>query len=537
MKYLIPKLKFVGCLVAAGWLSVGVAEQVVPAELLLPELVAQSLEAFDTPGMSVAVVHQGEVVHLAGYGFRQLEEQLPATAETYFRLASASKAFTAASVAILVDEGTLDWDDKVVDHMPEFRLQDPWITAEFTIRDLLSHRSGLVGGAGDSMIWPEPSGFSRQEVIHNLRYFTPEFNFRSNYGYSNVFYITAAELVARLADQPWEDFVAERIFAPLGMDCYAGDMPVNAVANSAVGYGIRNGNFFSIPRNGIDGKAQMSAAAGGVVCSAVEMTKWLQYLLDQYQQENMTGTVFSRQQQLQMWSPMTVMAVTNRTQELHQTNFSAYGLGWRMQDMHGYKVVHHTGTLSGYQAYIAMVPDLELGVIVLNNGSDSGARTTVVQSILDSYLPGAKPRDWIAFLQQERLEREERSAQREPELPVGTGEVLLPLNDYIGSFADRWFGVIEIIESEQGLRFRSERMVNKIGTMEPFADHSFVIRWDNPNVSANTLIKFQLDARRQITGFELLPHRVHVGARHAYRDMAFYKVADESPAAEQAGDG
>lgn len=537
MKYLIPRLKFVGCMIAAGWLSSSIAQTEPTIELSISDLVTQSIQAFDTPGMSVAVVHQGEVVHLAGYGYRELAGELPVTAETYFRLASASKAFTAASVAMLVDDGKLGWDDKVVDYLPEFRLQDPWVTSEFTIRDLLSHRSGLVGGAGDSMIWPEPSGFSREEVIHNLRYLTPEFSFRSNYGYSNVFYITAAELVARVVGQPWEDYVAERIFQPLGMDCYAGDMPDSALSNRALGYGVRDGAFFDIPRNSINGKGQMSAAAGGLVCSAADMSKWLQFLLQQYQQSLAESTLFSRQQLLQMWSPNTFMNVTNRTQELYQTNFSAYGLGWRMQDMHGYKVVHHTGTLSGYQAYVALVPELELGVVVLNNGSDSGARTAVVQSILDAYLPVDEPRDWIAFLQQERQEREERLAQREPDLPVGTGEVLLPLSAYSGYFADRWFGDIDINETENGLRFRSERMVNKIGSMKPFADHSFVIHWDNPNVAADTLIRFKLDASRQVTGFELLPHRVQVGARHAYRDMAFYKVGDEPPAAmQQSGD-
>lgn len=448
--------------------------------------------------MSVAVVHQGDVIHLAGYGYRELEGELPVTAETYFRLASASKAFTAASIALLVDDGRLNWDDKVVDYLPEFRLQDPWVTTEFTIRDLLSHRSGLVGGAGDSMIWPEPSGFSRQEVIHNLRYLTPEFSFRSNYGYSNVFYITATELVARVVEQPWEDFVAERIFQPLGMGCYAGDMPASALSNRALGYGVRDGAFFDIPRNSVNGQGQMSAAAGGLVCSAADMSKWLQFLLQQYQQNTVEKSVFSLQQLLQMWSPNTLMAVTARTQELHQTNFSAYGLGWRMQDMHGYKVVHHTGTLSGYQAYIALVPDLELGVVVLNNGSDSGARMAVVQSILDAYLPADEAHAWVAFLQQERQKREQRLAGREPDLPVGTGEVLLPLQAYSGYFADRWFGGIDIQQTTEGLRFRSVRMLNKVGMMEPFADHSFVIRWDDPNVAADTLIRFQLDARRQV---------------------------------------
>ncbi|MCC5851774.1 MAG: serine hydrolase [Alkalimonas sp.] len=513
----------------AAWLSLA-SHAALPDSSQLDALAEQAMAAFATPGMTLALVQGGEVRHLAAYGYRDLAQGLPAETSSYFRLASVSKAFTAASVAILVDEGKLHWDDKVVDHLPEFRLQDPWVTAEFTLRDLLSHRSGLVGGAGDSMIWPEPSGFSRQEVLHNLRYLTPEFGFRSQYGYSNVFYIVAAELVARLAQQPWEDFVAERIFQPLDMACYAGAVPQTVLDNRAVGYGERDGDFFIIERNGIDGPGLMSAAAGGVVCSAEAMLPWLRFLLDSHHGRTTEKQPFSPQQLQAMWSPSTLMTVTGRSRQLHHTNFSAYGLGWRLQDMHGHKVVHHTGTLSGFQAYVALVPELDFGLVLLNNGSDSGARTAVVQSILDAYLAAAEPMDWVALLQQEREER----AQHPVAKPVGTGEVLLPLSAYAGYFADRWFGGIEIRHSPEGLSFHSSRMINKVGSMEPFADHSFVIRWQDPNVAAAARIQFQLDAQRNVTGFELLPHRVEVGSRHPYRDMAFRKVAGQAPVADEA---
>ena len=168
--------------------SLNLATQIKPIhpnpnpELITPDslrrVVDKALQAFHTPGVAVGISHQGQIVHAQGYGHRDLGNKLQVNPFTYFRLASTSKAFTAASVAILVDEGKLAWDDRVIDHLPDFRLHDPYVTREFRIIDLLTHRSGLDDGAGDAMLWPEPSGFTRGEVIHNLRYLTPRFSFR-----------------------------------------------------------------------------------------------------------------------------------------------------------------------------------------------------------------------------------------------------------------------------------------------------------------------------------------------------------------------
>lgn len=483
---------------------------------LFDEAAQAALTQFDTPGMALAVVKDGQLVHLAGYGERELLSAAPVTANTYFRLASASKAFTAASVAILVDEGKLSWDDKVIQHLPQFKMQDPWVTAEFTVRDLLSQRSGLAGAAGDSMIWPEPSGFSRDEVIHNLRYLTPLTSFRANYAYSNVLYITAAELVARVAGQSWHEFVAERIFKPLHMQCYAGPMPEAALANVAMPYRFSGEEGFqAIARNAINGSMLMSAAAGGIVCNASDMAKWLGFLLSSMGSE--TPAPFSRAQLAQMWAPHTIMGVSATDRELDFTNFSAYGLGWRMADMHGVKVVHHTGTLSGFQAHVVLVPDRQLGLVVLNNGSNSGARQAVVQTVLKHYLAPELQRDWVSYY----ADQQQRRSQGTAALPVGTGEVLLALQDYTGRYADRWFGAITIQQTAAGLSLQSERMVNLQGFLEPFADHSFVVRWHDANVAGPALIHFQLNNRRQVIGFRLEPYVAEPGERHAYRDMVF----------------
>lgn len=490
-----------------------------PAISLFDEVALGALTQFDTPGMALAVVKDGQLVHLAGYGERELATAAPVTAGTYFRLASASKAFTAASVALLVDEGKLSWDDKVIQHLPEFKLQDPWVTAEFTVRDLLSQRSGLAGAAGDSMIWPEPSGFSRDEVIHNLRYLTPLTSFRANYAYSNVLYITAAELVARVAAKPWHEFVAERIFQPLQMQCYAGPVPEAALQNMALPYSFSGAEGFAvIQRNVINGAMLMSAAAGGIVCNASDMSKWLGFLLSA---AGTTAAPVSRVQLAQMWAPHTIMGVSATDRELDFTNFSAYGLGWRMADMHGVKVIHHTGTLSGFQAHVVLVPDRQLGLVVLNNGSNSGARQAVVQTVLKHYLAPELQRDWVSYYAEQQQRRVQDAGPAA--LPVGTGTVLLALQDYAGTYADRWFGAMSITQTETGLSLQSARMLNLQGVLEPFADHSFVVRWHDANVARPALIHFQLNNRRQVTGFRLEPYVAEPGERHEYRDMQFVR--------------
>lgn len=517
--------------IALNWQAAAFAEDLPTENLVTPttlpfldETAQAALQQFDTPGMAIAVIKDGQLVHLAGYGERDLDNSELVTPQTYFRLASTSKAFTAASVAILVDEGKLHWDDKVVDYLPEFKMKDPWVTAEFTIRDLLSQRSGLAGAAGDSMIWPEPSGFSREEVIRNLRHLTPLTSFRTSYAYSNVLYITAAELVAKVAGKPWQDFVAERIFQPLQMQCYAGDMPQEALTNIATPYSFSGEEgYTAIPRNAINGAMLMSAAAGGIVCNAEDMAKWLQFLLAQAQSNGtapLSVAPFTTQQLQQMWTPQTIMSVSGTSQELDFTHFSAYGMGWRMADMHGVKVIHHTGGLSGFLAYVILVPERQLGFVVLSNGSNGNVRQAVVQTILKHYLAPELQQNWVTYYaeQQQRAQQRNRTVQ-----PVGTGSVLLALQDYAATYTDNWFGEVVISQHDTGLRFQSSRMINLKGSLEPFADHSFIIRFDDPNVAGPALIHFELNNSRQVKGFKLEPYAAEPGERHAYRDMQFVK--------------
>jgi CubicO group peptidase (beta-lactamase class C family) len=200
------------------FLAEGNAQSVRPSEI--DSLVERTMKTFHVPGIAVALIKDGRTILVKGYGVRSLITKLPTDENTLFAIASNTKAFTAAALGILADEGKLTFDDKVIDYIPGFRLYNPYVTEEFTIRDLLTHRSGMGLGAGDLMIWPEPSLFTREDIIHNLRYLKPVSGFRTQYDYDNLLYIVAGEVVARASGMPYEDFIEKRIIQALGMSTF-----------------------------------------------------------------------------------------------------------------------------------------------------------------------------------------------------------------------------------------------------------------------------------------------------------------------------
>lgn len=486
----------------------------------LDSAVDRALEAFHTPSMSIAIVHNNAIIYQKGFGFANIEQQQGATPNTYFRLASTSKAFTAAAVAILVEQEKLRWDHLVVDYLPEFRLQDNYATVHFTVQDLLTHKSGLVGGAGDSMIWPEPSGFSRQELIQNLRYLTPDFQFRQSYAYSNVMYITAGELVERVSGKAFEDFVDQHIFKALQMQCYAGNMPEKAVSQSAIPYAHNDKKgHYPLPRNAINGEPLMSAAAGGMVCNATEMAKWINALL------NPDTLPFSVAQLEKMWQPQTILGVSNLDKEWQGSHYNHYGLGWRLSNIGAYKYISHTGTLSGYQAFVALLPELNVGAVILNNGSHSGARGAVMQTILEMFTSSTQT-DWVQKYIDYQDEREQRYLDN-LKTPVGVAKPSLEPEQIKGRYIDQWFGDFIISQSGKELRITSSRMRNLTGKLLPFQDMTYTIIWDNQNAANNAFIHFDVNVKREVHSARLHPFVVDEKNNHEWRDMHFFKDSTE----------
>lgn len=485
--------------------------------------IARALDAFKTPGMSVSIVKDGQVVFADGFGVRDMDGGAEVDENTLFRIASTSKAFTSAALAILVDEGRLDWDQKVISVLPKFKMMDPWVTKEFTVRDLLVHRSGLGIGAGDLMLWPEPSGFTRDEIIHGLRYLKSTSSFRSRYAYDNLLYIVAGDVVSKASGMPYERFVQTRIMDKLGMDCFGGAIAPRDLRNVAIPYGFIEGRIQAIPRNKVTGKITASHPAGGLACNADGMAKWMLAQLGAGVGKN-GARIFSKKQRDEMWKSQTILSVSDSERANDNTHFKTYALGWRKEDMHGVEVISHTGTLSGFQAYVVLVPELNLGIALLNNGSNYGARTSVMQSILKAYM-GQPRKDWVGHYKagQDKAARTPKTPETDYEAG-GTGRVTRPLSSYAGSYKDPWFGIVDIKMKDGNLRFTARKSVNLSGTLEPFKDNTFIVRWDNRGFNADAFAKFQPGQNGRVTGLKMT--RVDPAADWSFdfQDLDFVRV-------------
>ncbi len=517
----------------------------------LPQVIHKALSEYHTPGMSVGIVYKDEIVFSEGFGVANIKTKQPVDDQTYFRLASTSKAFTAAAVGILVEDGLINWSDKVIQYLPNFQLYNPYVTYEFTILDLLTHRSGLGSGAGDSMIWPEPSGFSREEVIENLKHLKAQKAFRSSYSYSNVLYITAGELVEKVSGMTFEEFVETNIYKPLKMDCFAGDVPRKALKASAMSYGHNDERgIYPIPRNSITEQGLMSAAAGGMVCNAQSMLKWAKFLLNTYKagqtdtdetaeptqkERHSDATPFSYKTLNYMWASHNILGVSDLDEEWNNTLFRSYGLGWRLENFGRLKAVSHTGTLSGYQAYLMLIPEIELGVIILNNGSNSAARGSVMQTIVKLYMQDNSVLDYdlvnIDWIQQynDYLEEREQRYLSNLDIPEATSEMMISNEQVVGVYEDKWFGQL-IVQAEdasdESLRIHSSRMSTLKGTLVPFQDTSYKIVWDNQNAARDAFMHFSLNTKREVTHAKLHPFTNKQFTNHAYTDMLFVRVEE-----------
>ena len=458
----------------------------------IDQLALSAMKAFDVPGMAIGVVKDGQTVYAKGHGVRELGRPGAIDVDTLFKIASNSKAFTSASLAILVDEGRISWDGAVSDYIPEFRVSDPWVTAELSVTDLLAHRSGLVPHAGDLMLWPDPNEFTRRDVISGLRYFPLVSDFRDSYNYDNVLYIVAGEIVPRVTGHGWEAFVDERIMQPLGMDrCFAGAIPEHQMNNLAAPHGMIDGELTVIERSRIHGKPAVYAAAGGVVCSVSSMIKWVGMQLGRGTAPDGTK-IFSAARSREMWIPANFWGVSPRNYEWHRTHFNGYGLGWRLSDVHGYKEVSHTGSLAGMRAWTLMVPELELGIVVLSNGSNTAARNAVMHTIKYAYLPSGQ-RDWIETykaLEQKAAEQAEDAASKQDLRTVVEPRAL---DVYAGRYADPWFGEVTISSSKDGLEFASAKSPKLSGPLQHVTADTFVARWPDRSVGMDAWVRFEFD--------------------------------------------
>ncbi len=488
-------------------------------------LVTKAMQEFSVPGVAVGVVKDGVVVHAAGYGVRELGLADPVDLQTMFRIASTTKAITTASLAILVDEGKLSWDDKVVDYIPEFALYDPWVTKEFTVADLLTHRSGLEGGAGDLMLWPKPNEFTRADLIKGLSYFKPESAFRTEYAYDNLLYIVAGELVPATTGMAWSDFVDQNIFGKLGTSrCFAGQIPQQEMQNLAAPHAIIDDELRVVERNRTRAEVDVAAAAGGVRCSLDDMLKWTRLQLARGALPD-GSRVFSAEQSRIMWSPQTIQSVSAEEYERDRTHFKAYALGWRLADVEGYKQVAHTGSYTGFRSTVILVPELYLGVVIMLNASANAARGAIAQGIVKPYL-GVHDADWIEYFSREDEPAIDAVLEEEPEeIDFRNGSVDASLANYVGLYRDPWFGDVSIEIIDGDLWFVSEKSPKMKGQLWPYEGHTFYAYWADQTLEADAFVTFEVDATGNSLRMDV--KQVSEEADWDFTDLDLPRVMDE----------
>ncbi len=462
------------------------------------------LKTFNVPGIAVGVVKDGKLIHAKGYGVANINTGKKVDENTLFGVASNSKAMTAAALGMLVDEGKIKWDDKVTDYIPEFKMYDPYVTEAFTIRDLLTHRSGLGLGAGDLMMFPDGSDFTKKDIIHNLRFLKPVSAFRTKYDYDNNLYIVAGEVVARASGKSWEDFVEQRIMQPLNMKSTAASL-----------YRLKDRSNAIRPHAPVDGKLQVldidwsesANAAGGIWSNVTDWSKWVIAQMNHGKYgDSLKQKIFSDEVHEETWSAQTIIGA--RAVAPYNTHFAAYGLGWFLSDVKGYKQVTHTGGLAGIVTQVVMFPELNLGIIVFTNQQSGAAFNAISYTIKDSYL-GIAGFDWVKIMH-DRVEKGEAEAKKindEVEQNIKSEQAKAAggfnIAPYIGTYKDTWFGDIEISTTGGKAWLTSKRSPKLKGELFPFKGNTLIVRWNDRTMDADAYVMFTTDMDGKPSGITM----------------------------------
>ncbi|MGV0925574.1 serine hydrolase [Empedobacter tilapiae] len=484
----------------------------------IDQVTENAMKTFDVPGMSVAVIKDGTIVHSKGYGVKSLKTGEKVQSNTNFGIASNSKAFTAAALAILVDEGKIKWDDKVITHIPEFKMYNDYVTKEFTIRDLLTHRSGLGLGAGDLMVWPDGHNFTPKDIISNIQFLKPVSDFRVKYDYDNLLYIIAGVVTERVSGQSWTDFVTKRLLEPIGM--------TNTAANWHL---VKDKKNTIDPHVPIDGKLQVIDrytntifdAAAGIYSNVDDIAKWLQFNLDKGKVNG--KQIISEKQMNEMITPQTLQP--NPTTPPYNSLFKAYGLGWQLQDMNGKLEVSHTGGLEGIVTQTMFYPQEKLGIVILTNQQSGAAFRAISNTIKDFYLKNPST-DWVKTYDELMKKNVEESdiitdeVWKTVEANQKNKAIKFDSKSVIGTYKDNWFGDVVIYEKKGKIIFESKRSPQLTGEMSFYKDNTFAVKWYNRYFHADAFVYAEMK-NGKMTGFKMKAISPLTDFSYDFQDLDF----------------
>jgi len=457
--------------------------------------VTAAVQDWEVPGLAIAVVKDGKIVFSKGFGVRELGKTGKVNEHSLFAIGSTTKAMTAAAIGMLVDEGKVKWDDPVTKHLPDFQLYDPWVTREVTVRDLLTHRAGL--GNAD-LLW-YGQGNSREEIIRRLRLVEPATSMRTHFTYQNIMYVAAGQVVAAASGMPWEDFVRQRILAPLEMkDTVVTLRETESIENVAAPHDRIDGKLEVIENASVD----IAGPAGSIWSSVHDMSQWMILLLEGKGPNG--AAVLDDKVVNELFTPQFIVDRDEfyPTAQFTKPHWTTYGLGWFQHDYTGRAVDFHTGSIDGMVAIAGLIRDEHLGVFVLANLDHAEVRHALMYRVFDLYGDGPS-RDWSSDLKKfygERREKAEKRSEEQLSKRVADTTPSHPLEDFAGAYSDPLFGPIQITHKD-GLRASYGPALE--GRMEHWHYNTFRIHWD-ARWRGTAFATFALDAAGKPSKLEVM---------------------------------
>lgn len=453
---------------------------------------------WNIPGLAVALIKDGKVIYQKGFGVKELNKNDLVDKNTLFSVASNTKAFTAAAVGVLVQQGKISWDSPVVDYMPNFKMYDIETTQKVTIRDFLSHQSGLGLWAGDLTWWA--STYDRSEVIRRMRYQKPLADLHQKYMYSNLGYLVSGELVAKVSGMSYDDFIKEYFFGPLEMN-----RSLTTVRD------IKKMGNFAIPHSNIDGElapiGQLNvdncAPAAAIVTSVHDMSHWVEM---QLAKGTYNGKRILEERIIEETrKPQMVSSVSKWVKETLNpyTNFSNYALGWRVYDYRGRYVVEHTGGLDGMLSYVGFIPDEQVGVVLVTNSDKHDLQNCLPKYLFDRLLEIDDYRDWSGnYLKINKANKKRKEEQKKIEEIYAETEPTLPLKDYCGEYVSDIYGTATISLNDGKLSINLSAHPGINGGISHLEYNKFRAIWDH-RIWNESNMYFSINWRNEITEFRM----------------------------------
>ncbi|WP_459503615.1 serine hydrolase [Bacillus sp. C1] len=475
----------------------------IPVVHTLHTTIENMMKDLQVPGAAVAVIKDGEVIVSEGFGYRNLEQKEPVTPQTRFAIGSTTKAFGTLSLSLLAQQKKFDWDAPVQSYIPTFSLSDVFASSQITARDLASHRSGV---SRHDALWYN-SSFTRKDIIEKIKHLSLDAPFRTTFLYNNLMYATISYIVESITNQTWEEYVTEHILEPLQMEQTNFSVTDSQnTQNYALPYVEKNGEIKEVPFRNLD-----SVGAAGCINSTIEdMANWVLLHLNQGKIED--HELVSSELLEQMYTPHNTIP-DQPILSSPESPVNSYGLGWFISTYRGYKVIHHSGGIDGFSAFVSFIPKENIGIVILTNAEGTLLPSYLANQIYDELLT-LETIDWHkrAIVDTAKLKEMIDSFKQSLPEPVKETAPSHPLKDFTGTFEHPAYGTLEVYK-------QNEELYVQFLELEVQLQHHHYDMFSAPFEEMKVLLAYEMDTKGQFETIQL-----HVPAIMSTQPLTFTKL-------------